>query len=152
MCFDRRSSEGPPLLKTFGEEEQGDSEDENQDGDGGAEGPVVSGAKEALDDVGDHDAGGAANELRREEIAEGENKSERCASQQAGEREGKDDAEERCARSGTEIVGSFDEIARNMFEGSVERKKDEGRIDVREHENYGEGAVEEKADGFVSDV
>ncbi len=49
-------------------------------------------------------------------------------------------------------MGSFDKIARDMFEGSVERKKDEGRVDVCEHENNGEGTVQEETDGFVGDV
>src|SRR5580698_3917870 len=99
-----RSSEGPALLKALGEEEQGDGEDENQDGDGGAERPVIGGAEEALHDVGDHDAGGAANELRREKIAEGEDEGEGGARQQSGQRERKDDTKERCARSGAEVV------------------------------------------------
>src|SRR4029077_10396351 len=128
---------------------QGDGQGENENGDGGAERPVIGGAEEALNDVGDHDAGGDANKLRREEVAQGEHEGEGGASQQAGEREREDDAEKCRARSGAEIVGSFDEIARDMFERSVERKKDEGRVDVREHENNGEGAVEEEADGCV---
>ena len=85
-----------------------------------------------MNDVGDHDAGRAADEHGREEIAEGKDEGEGSSGEQAGNGERKNDAEERGARTGAEVVGSFDEIARNVFEGSVERKKDERRVDVRE--------------------
>src|SRR6267142_5081440 len=39
-----------------------------------------------------------------------------------------------------------------MLERSVDGKKDERRVDVREHENNGEGTVEKKADRFARDV
>jgi len=46
----------------------------------------------------------------------------------------------------------FNERAGNMFERSVDGKKNERRVDVSEHENYSEGAVEKSGDGAVSDV
>ena len=36
------------------------------------------------------------------------------------------------ARAGAEIVGGFDEMARDVFERSVERKEDERRVNVGE--------------------
>src|SRR5882762_9004436 len=39
-----------------------------------------------------------------------------------------------------------------MLERSVDGKKDERRVDVREHEDNGEGTVQKKADGFARDV
>src|SRR6267142_3489551 len=39
-----------------------------------------------------------------------------------------------------------------MLERSVDGKKDERRVDVREHENNGEGTVEKKADRFAREV
>ena len=65
---------------------------------------------------------------------------------------GKNDAEERSARTGAEVVGSFDEIARNVFEGSVQREKNERRVDVRESEDDRERAIEKKTDGSAGDV
>src|SRR6267154_179781 len=39
-----------------------------------------------------------------------------------------------------------------MLERGVDGKKNEWRVDVREHENNGEGAVEKKADRFAREV
>src|SRR5882762_3987723 len=39
-----------------------------------------------------------------------------------------------------------------MFKRRVDGKKDERRVDVREHENNGEGTVQKKADRFARDV
>jgi hypothetical protein len=39
-----------------------------------------------------------------------------------------------------------------MFERGVQREENEGRVNVGEHEDDGEGAVEEEADGLAGDV
>jgi hypothetical protein len=39
-----------------------------------------------------------------------------------------------------------------VFERSVQRKEDKRRVDVGEHEDDGEGAVEKEADGLFGDV
>src|SRR5712672_2878041 len=39
-----------------------------------------------------------------------------------------------------------------MLERSVDGKKDERRVDVREHEDNGKGAIEKEADWFVRDA
>jgi hypothetical protein len=49
-------------------------------------------------------------------------------------------------------VRGFEERARDVFERSVDRKKNERRVNVREHKNHGEGAVEKSGNGLVSDV
>src|SRR5271156_1759344 len=67
----RRSSEGPALFETVGEEEKKDSKEQDADRSGGAQRPIVSGAEKALHNVGNHDAGGAADEERCEEITKG---------------------------------------------------------------------------------
>ncbi len=95
---------------------------------------------------------GPPTSMRREKIAEREDEGEGGAGKQAGERERKNDAEKRGARAGAEIMRGFDEIARDVFERGVERKEDERRVNVREHENDGEGAVEEKANWLFGDV
>jgi len=79
------SSIGPPSLEVFGEEEKGNREKQNADGDRRTERPVVSRAEEALDDIGDHDARGPADEKRTEEVAEREDKREGRAGKQARE-------------------------------------------------------------------
>ncbi len=135
-----------------GEEKQRESEEKDADGNRGAERPVVNRAEKGLHDVGDHGAGRAADEQRREKIAEGENESEGGPREKAGHRERKNHAEKSGRGAGAEILRGFDERARNVFERGVDGEEDEGRVNVREHEDDGEGAVEEKADGLVSDV
>jgi len=54
--------------------------------------------------------------------------------------------------AGAEILGGFDERARDVLEGGVNGEKDKGRVDVSEHEDDGEWAVEEERDGFVSEM
>ena len=105
-----------------------------------------------MHDVRDHDAGRPADEERGEEIAECQDEGERSSRKQAGKGKRKNDAEKGGAGAGAEVVGGFDEIAWDVFEGGVEGKEDEGRVDVSEHEDDGEGTVEEKADGFPGDV
>ena len=39
-----------------------------------------------------------------------------------------------------------------MLEGGIDRKENERCVDVREHEDDGERAIQEEADGFVRDV
>ena len=69
-----------------------------------------------------------------------------------GMRKRQDDAEECWRGDGAEVLRGFDERARDVFERRVDGKKNKRRVDVREHENYGERAVEKNADGFVRDV
>src|SRR4029077_11672355 len=89
---------------------------------------------------------------RREEVAEREDKGESGAREQSRHREGKDDAEKRGARVSAEVLRSFDERARDVFERVVDGEEDEGCVNVREHENDGKRTVEEVADRFVSDA
>jgi len=46
----------------------------------------------------------------------------------------------------------FDERTRDVLERSVDGKKDKGRVDVREHEDDGERAVEQSGQRLVCDV
>jgi hypothetical protein len=46
----------------------------------------------------------------------------------------------------------FNERAGNVLERGIDGKEYERRIDVREHEDHSEGAVEKETDGFVGDV
>ena len=46
----------------------------------------------------------------------------------------------------------FDHWARNVFERSVDRQENERRVDVSQHYDDGERAVEQSADGLVRDV
>ena len=78
------SSEGPALFEAFGEEEQSQRDEKDADRNGGAKWPIKRCAEETLDDVGDHGAGGAADEKWREEIAEGKNEGKGCAGEQSG--------------------------------------------------------------------
>ena len=52
-------------------------------------------------------------------------------------------------RARAEILRGFDERAGDVFERGVDRKKNKGRVDVREHQDDGEGAVEKEADRRV---
>jgi len=71
-CFANwRSFEGPPLLEAFGEEEQREDDDQNADGDGGAQRPVIGGAEKTLHHVGDHGAGSAAQRSCVDAVANG---------------------------------------------------------------------------------
>ncbi len=136
----------------FGKKEKSDGQKKDTHGDCGAERPIVSCAEEALDNVGDHDARRAADKHRSEEIAEREDKGEGSAGNQTRERERKNDAQKRGAGAGAEILGGFDEMARDVFEGSVERKEGERGINVGEGENDGERAIKEKANRLLGDV
>ena len=147
-----RSFEGPALFEAFGEEEKRDGDEQNADGNRGAERPVIGGAEEALNDIGDHGAGRAADEQRREKIAERENESEGGAGEQAGNGERKNHAEKRLRGAGAEILRGFDERARDVFERRVDGKKNERRVNVRQHEDDGEWAVEKEADRVVREV
>ena len=122
------------------------------DGNGGAERPVVGRAEKSLHDVGDHGARRAADEEWREKIAEREDESESRSGEQAGHRERKNYAEKSVALAGAKVLRGFDERARDVLERGVNRKKDEWRVDVGEHQDDGEGAVEEKADGLVREM
>jgi len=54
--------------------------------------------------------------------------------------------------AGAEILGGFDERAGNVLEGGVDGEKNERRVNVREHEDDGEGTVEEERDRFVGEM
>src|SRR5271168_757829 len=129
-----RSFEGPEFFETFGEEEKRDGDEQNANGDRGAEGPIVGGAEEALDDIGDHSAGGSADEKRSEEVAEGEDEGKRGTGEKAGHGERKNDAQKSFCGAGAEILRGFDERTRDVLEGGVDGEKDEGSVDVREDE------------------
>jgi len=91
---------------------------------GGAERPVVGGAEERLDEVGDHGAGRTANEKWREEISKERTKAKVAPAKKSGKRERENDAEKCFARGCAEVLRGFDEWAGNMFEGSVDGEKD----------------------------
>src|SRR6202023_2470874 len=147
----RRSFEGPAFVETLGGEEQGDSDQQDANGNGGTERPVVGGAEKTLHDVGDH-GGGRADDERGEEIAEREDEGEGGSGDQAGNGKRKNYAEERGATVCAEILRGFEERTGDVLEGGVNGKENKGRVDVREHEDDGKGAVEKEADGFVRDV
>src|SRR6266436_5892878 len=46
----------------------------------------------------------------------------------------------------------FNQRAGNVLERGIDGKENEGRIDVREHEDHSEGAIEKETDRFVGDV
>src|SRR5689334_22759429 len=68
----RRSRVAPFLFQTLRKEEQGNDEQQHAKGDGSAKRPVVGSAEEADHDVGNHDAAGAAQQQRGEEVSEAE--------------------------------------------------------------------------------
>jgi len=143
---------GPALFKAFGEEEKADSDNQYEHGYGGTERPIVGGPEKGLDNVGDHSAAGAADEKRREKIAQGEDESEGGSCEKTGHGKRKNDAEKCGARIGAEVMRGFEEWARDVFERSVDGEKDERSIDVGEHQNDREGAVKESGNWFVRDV
>ena len=122
----RGSLEGPALFEALSKEEERNSDEQDADGNGGTERPIVGRAKKGLHDVGDHGAGRAADEERSEEIAKGENESESGPREKAGHRERKNDAEESGNGPGAEIVRSFDEGAGDVLERGVNGEKDKG--------------------------
>src|SRR5271157_545294 len=146
------SFEGPSFFEALGEEKQRESEEQNANGNCGAERPVVDSTEKRLHDVGDHGAGRAADEERGEKIAERENKGEGSSGEKAGHRERENHAEESGEGAGAQILRGFDERAWDVFEGGVNRKEDERRVNVGEHEDNGERTVQQKADGLVSDM
>src|SRR5690242_15226049 len=117
----RASFERPSPFETFGERKKRDGDDENADGDCGAERPIVSGAEKALHNIGDHCATGTADEERCEEVAEREYEGESCAGDQAGHREREDYTQKRREAIRAEVVGRFDERAGDVFERGVNR-------------------------------
>src|SRR5882762_627646 len=147
-----RSFEGPPLFEPLAEEKQGDGDDQDANGNRRAERPIIRRAKEALYDVGDHRAGSAADEERREEIAQREYEGEGCAGEQPGNGKRQDDAEKCLNRSGAEVVRGFDKRAGDVFECRIDGKKNERGVDVREHENDGERAVEKERNGLMGEM
>src|ERR1700749_2952668 len=84
---------GPSFFEAFRQKEKRDRDEKNADGNGGAERPVVDGAKKGLHNVGDHGAGGTADEKGREEIAKRKNEGEGGSGDDAGHGERKDYAE-----------------------------------------------------------
>src|SRR5437879_13773760 len=84
-----RSFEGPALFEKFAEEQQGNREDQDEDGNCSAEWPIECRAAEGLHDVGDHDAGRAADKKGREEVAEGQDERKSSSGGQAGHGEWK---------------------------------------------------------------
>src|SRR5216683_8148652 len=125
-----RSFVGPAFFEALGGGEKNDGEEENADGNGCAERPIVGGAEEALDDVGDHRAGWAADKNWREKISHGENEGESGSGDGAGKREREDDPEESGAAGGAEVLRGFDEWARDVFERGVNGEEDERRVDM----------------------
>ena len=60
----------------FGCEKEGHDEEKHAERDCRAQWPVVCGAKEADDNIGNNDAAGATDEKRRKEVAESEHECE----------------------------------------------------------------------------
>src|SRR5579884_3835400 len=73
------SCEAPLLLEALGQEQKSHDEHEHAERNCGTQRPVESGTEEAHDDVGDHDAAGAAEEKRRQEITQAEYERKRRA-------------------------------------------------------------------------
>src|SRR6266403_259856 len=86
------------------------------------------------------------------EIAEGENEGEGGAGEQARNGKRQDDAQKCLKRSGAEVVRGFDKRTRDVFECRVDGQKNERRVDVREHENDSEWAVEKERDGRMREM
>src|SRR5580658_2409576 len=124
---------GPVFLEAFSEEEERKSDEQDADGDSGAERPVIGRTKERLHDVGDHGSGRAADKQGRQEIAERENECEGGSGQETGHGKRENYSEESGESTRAEILRSLDERARDVFEGGVNGEEDEGRVDVREH-------------------
>jgi len=146
------SFERPTLFEAFCGEKESESDDKNADGDRGAKGPVIGGAKKALDDVRDHRAAGTTDKNGSEKVAERENESEGGAGDEPGKGERENYFQKSFGTTRTEILRSFEERARNIFKGGVNRKKNERCVDVREHQNDREWTVEEKFEWRVGDV
>ena len=105
-----------------------------------------------MDDVGDHGAAWAADKDRCEEISHRKDESKGGSGDQARERERQDYAEKCGALICAEVLGGFDQRTGNVFERGVDREENERSVDVREHEDHGEGAVEKEAERFAGDV
>src|SRR3981081_542812 len=148
----RRSPEGPAFLEALGEQQQRDCDQEDADRNSGAQRPVVRSAEKALHDVGDHRGGRAANEQWSEEVAKRQHEREGGSGEQAGYGKGKNDTQECGAAVGAQILRGFNKWAGDVLKRGVDRKKDEWRVDVREHEDNGKGTVEKKADRFAREV
>src|SRR5258708_7467832 len=99
-----RSFEGPALFEDFAEEEQRNGDDQYPDGNGCTERPIKRRAEEALHHVGDHGAGGAADEKGREKVAERKNESKRRAREQARHGKRKNHAPESLNRASAQIL------------------------------------------------
>jgi len=146
------SLKGPTLFQAFGEKEKANSDDENAYGYGGAERPIIGGAEERLDNARDHGAAGAADEKRGEKVTEREDESEGGSGKKARHGERKNDAKKCGARIGAKVVRGFEERARDVLKRSIDGKKDERGVDVGEHEDDGERAIEKGGEWFVGDV
>src|SRR5260370_10323109 len=147
-----RSFEGPAFFEAFAEEKQRNSDDQNPDGNRGPQRPVKRCAKEALYDVGDHGAGRAADEKRREKVTERKTERKCCSCQQTRHGEREDHAQKSLNRAGAQILRGFHERPRDMFERSVNGKKNERRVNVRQQKHDGERAVKEKANRPVGEM
>src|SRR5579862_8652873 len=90
----RRSFKGPALLQALREGKKGQRENQDENGDGGAERPVVGRAEERLHQIGDHGAGRPADQKRRQKISQRQHKSKSGTGEQAGQRKRQDYAEE----------------------------------------------------------
>jgi hypothetical protein len=148
----RGSLEGPPLFQAFGEKKKRNDDDHDAHRDRGPKRPIECRTEEALHHVRDHGAGSTADEKRSKEIAKRENEGERGSGNKSGDGEGKNNAKKSLSGAGTEVLRGFDERAGNVFERGVDRQKNEWRVDVREHEDDCEGAVEQKGDGLVGEM
>ena len=151
-CQNARSFKGPSPFEALCEAENCKGENKDKYGDGSAEWPVIRGAKKRLHDVGDHRAGISADEKWREEVAKRENKRECRACEEPGKRERKNYAEKSRAWRGSEILRRFEKWARNVFERGVNRQEDKRSVDMGEHQDYCEGAVEKGGYRFTRDV
>src|SRR4029077_1630424 len=87
-----------------------------------------------------------------EEITERQHERERRAGKQAGNGKRKNDTQERGAAIGAQVLRGFDQRAGNMLQRRIDGKKNKRRIDVRKHQDHGEGTVEKEADRFARDV
>src|SRR6185437_43329 len=148
----RRSGEAPLLLQSFGEKQQANHEQQHAKGNGGAQRPVVGGAEQADDDVGNHNAAGTAQQQRGEEVAQAKDESKSGAGKNAGNGERQDYPPESLQRGSAQVMRGFHQVAGNVLQGGVDGQKSKWRVDVSEREHHRERAVEEEFDGMPCEV
>jgi len=112
-------------------------------------GQSVGGAEEALDDVGDHDAGRAADEERSEEIAEGQHEGDVAPASKPGRERGKMTRRKVARELAPRSWEASTRFRGDVFKRGIEREKNEGRVNVREHQDdQRTGCKEKKLTGF----